>query len=173
MTIIVATREFIAADSLLGSTDAGDSTLTVVKVMRRRGGGLFATCGDSRRTHHFEKAVCGGREPAPLDLLEDEDFAAVLLMPDKGLVYFDTNFAPFPFGEDWLAIGCAQQLARSWMKHGEAQNLRDRAVTAIARSIEEDKRCGFPILVSRLDGASELIFEDGQVQKIPRCRGPK
>jgi hypothetical protein len=150
MTIIVATRDFIAADSRLSFGD-DDASLTVGKIFKRRGGGLFATAGDSRLTNAFEEAMKAGRRPKPLEVLEDECFEAVLLTPQRELICYDVNFAPFPFGEAWLALGGPRQVARSWLMNGADP------VGAIRRCIEVDRGCGFPILIAHLDGSHELI----------------
>lgn len=158
MTIIVATREFIAADSRL-SIEGGE-TATIGKIFKRRGGGLFATAGDSRRTHHFEKAMKKGREPDELDLLENEDFDAILLLPDRSLVRFDTNFAPFPVGESWVAVGAPSQVVRSWIIN------RADPVTALRRAIEVDSGCGYPITIAYLSGRIELMDHDGKITVV-------
>lgn len=157
MTIIVATREFIAADSRL--TD-GEKTVTVGKIFKRKGGGLFASAGDSRRTHHFDHALRDGKEPSALEVLENEDFEAVLLKADKSLVFYDSNFASFPVGENTLTLGCAAKVARSWLLNGADP------ITAIRRAIEVDPGCGWPITVAYLDGRVDVIDENGDVEHV-------
>ena len=163
MTIGIATRKFVAADSRLsfGTTDA---PLTVGKIFTRRGGGLFVTAGDSRRTRHFEVAMKSGKEPKELEILEDESFEAAVLMPDSELIVYDTNFAPFPVGEDCIVIGSGCTVARSWMLNGADE------ITAIRRCIEVDTGCGYPIVVAYLNGRVDLIDENGNVTPAKKAR---
>lgn len=159
MTIIVATRDFIAADSKLSRTGGG-SSLTVGKIFRRKGGGLFATAGDCRRTYHFEKSMRRAREPEPLECLEDEDFEAVVLLPDKRLIFYDSDYSPAPVAEESVAIGGPVQVVRSWMLHDTPP------ILALQRAIEVDSGCGYPITVAYLDGRTDLIDEAGNVTHV-------
>lgn len=157
MTIIVATRDRVVADSRLSYTDGTGLPVTIGKVFKRRGGGLFATAGDCRRTYHFEKAMRRGRDPQSLDCLEDEECDAVVLMPDGTLVTYDTDFCPAPIAEPWCVIGGPVQVAQSWLLHDASPEV------AIARCIEVDQGCGYPIQIAHLDGHFELLFEDGTI----------
>lgn len=151
MTIIIATREFIATDSRLVDDN---NPLTVGKIFKKRGGGLFATAGDSRRTHAFEKALKSGKAPPDLEILEDENFEAVLLTPKGELHVFDSNFAGFQVAEPWVVCGSGHLVAKSWMINGAD------VVTAIRRVIQVDKNCGYPIVVVPLKGKPQIIQEE-------------
>lgn len=150
MTIAIVTPTMIVADSRL-SNGIGTRPLTVGKVFPRKGGGLFVTTGDSRRTAHFEKAMIAGKDPEPLEVLEDEDFDAALLKADGTIVYYDSNFSPFPVAERWLSIGGPELVADSWMQHGAD------AILAVARCIEVHNGCGYPIQVVPLKGKAYQI----------------
>lgn len=156
MTIAIVLSDMIVADSRL-SNGIGTRPLTVGKIFRRRGGGLFVTTGDSRRTAHFEKAMVEGIDPEPLDQLEEESFDGALLKPDGSIVYFDASFAPFPIAEQWLAIGGPELVADSWMRHGPGATPKERALLAVARCIEVHNGCGYPIQVVPLKGKSYQV----------------
>ena len=160
MTIIVATRDRVVADSRLSYKDGSGLPVTIGKVFKRKGGGLFATAGDCRRTYHFEKAMRRGKDPEGLDCLEDESCDAVLLLPDGTLIMYDTDYCPTPIAEPWAVIGGPVQVAESWLMHGATPE------DAIARCIQVDFGCGFPIQVARLDGSFELVWESGEVTRV-------
>lgn len=151
MTIAIVLPDMIVADSRL-SNGIGTRPLTVGKIFRRKGGGLFVTTGDSRRTSHFEKAMVTGREPEPLDESSGECFDGALLKPDGSIVYYDCSFSAFPISEGWLAIGGPELVADSWMRHGEGETPKDRALLAVSRCIEVHNGCGYPIQVVPLKG---------------------
>ena len=80
MTIAIVVADMIVADSRLCGA-IGQRPLTVGKIFHRKGGGIFTTAGDSRRTAHFEKAFSVGKDPDPLEVQDDESFDAALLKP--------------------------------------------------------------------------------------------
>lgn len=160
MTIAIVLPDRIIADSRL-SGGVGERPLTVGKVFRRKGGGLFVTTGDSHRTAAFERAMSAGQAPAVLQ--EDgEGFDGAVLQPDGRIVYYDASFAPFPIAETWLALGGPELVANSWMAHLPGE-LSERAVLAVARCIEVHDGCGYPIQVVPLKGKPYQIEGPGAV----------
>lgn len=151
MTVALILRDRILADSRLNDEN---QPLTVGKIFKRKGGGLFVTAGDSRLTYSFERAMCRGKEPVAVDYEDDEDdeeFDGALLTKDRAIVVYDKNFAPFLVSEPWVALGSAYDVVRSWMLHDADP------VDAMRRAIEVDRQCGFPIVVAHLDGRFEII----------------
>lgn len=149
MTIAIVLPDRIVADSRL-SGGIGERPLTVGKIFRRKGGGLFVTTGDSHRTAAFELAMSAGKDPGVLTE-EGEGFDGALLRPDGSIVYYDASFARFPIAENWLALGGPELVANSWMAHLPGE-LAERAVVAVARCIEVHDGCGYPIQVVPLTG---------------------
>lgn len=158
MTIAIVSSEMIVADSRLCG-GIGERPLTVGKIFHRKGGGIFTTTGDSRRTAHFEKAMSAGKEPEPLEVQEDESFDGVLLKPDGKIVYFDLNFAAFPVSEKWIAVGGPELVASSWMMNNATP------IQAVARCIEVHNGCGYPIQVVPLKGKPYQIAGPWEVPK--------
>lgn len=161
MTICFANREFIATDSRLSFEPGSAKPLTVGKIFKRKGGGIFTTAGDCRRTSHLERALSRGCRPDPLEVLEGEDSDGLLLMPGGELIFFDTDFGSFPVGDEYVVIGAPVAVVESWLLHGADP------ITAIKRAIEVDPSCGYPIQVAYPDGRFELVDEDGTVTSGP------
>lgn len=158
MTIAIVLPTMIVADSRL-SLGVGTRPLTVGKIFHRKGGGLFVTTGDSRRTSHFERAMVRGREPEPLEELEGESFDGALLRPDGTIVYYDVSFAPFPVAEPWISLGGPELVADSWMRHGADP------ILAVARCIEIHDGCGYPIQVMPLKGKGYQVAGEWDLPK--------
>lgn len=158
MTIAIVLADMIVADSRLCG-GIGERPLTVGKIFHRKGGGIFTTTGDSRRTAHFEKAMVAGKDPEPLDVSDDESFNAALLKPDGSIIYYDLNFAAFPVSEKWVSMGGPELVADSWMMNGAS------AIQAVARCIEVHTGCGYPIQVVPLKGKPYQIAGPWEVPK--------
>lgn len=149
MTVAIVLPDRIVADSRL-TGGVGEIPLTVGKVFKRKGGGIFATAGDSYRTAAFERALSAGLEPT-VATEEGEGFSGALLKPDGSMLYYDASFAPFPIAKQWLCIGGPELVAESWMLHLPG-SLAERALVAVARCIEVHNGCGYPIQVVPLKG---------------------
>lgn len=149
MTIIVATRDRIVADSRLVGGD--NCYNTVCKIFRRRRDrALFATAGDSRLTDAFERAHRAGKIPEALEAREDEDFEGVILSKDR-LELVDKNFASFDVGEHYVILGSSWMVAKSWILNNATPE------DAVRRVIEVDAHCGFPIVVAPLHGPVSIL----------------
>lgn len=158
MSIGIVLPDRIVADSRL-SSGVGTRPLTVGKIFHRKGGGLFVTTGDSRRTAHFERAMTQGKEPELLEELDGESFDGALLKADGTIVYYDSSFSPFPVSEKWLSVGGPELVADSWMMHcGDP-------VLAVAKCIEVHNGCGWPIQVVPLKGKPYQIAGPWELSK--------
>lgn len=140
MTVALILPDRIVSDSRLVWT----KDHTVGKIFRRPDGALFTTAGSSRHTYAFEKAMLAGEEPEYLELLDDEEFQAAVLLPNGTIVVYDENFTPSTVGEPWTAIGSGEDVARSWYMHGHPPEL------CLERVFEVRTDCGGPVVTVML-----------------------
>lgn len=145
MTVALVLPDRIVSDSRM----PGPPHFTVGKIFRHPCGGLFVTAGNTRLTYPFEKAMQAGKDPEPMEMLEDESFEAALLLPDSRIVLYDDNFTPAYISEPWTTIGSGGEIARSWytnrMRYGLAPE------DCLERVFEVRDDCGPPIVTVTLE----------------------
>lgn len=144
MTVALVLPDRIVSDSRM----PGPPHMTVGKIFRHPCGGLFVTAGNTRLTYQFEKAMQAGGDPEPMEVLEDEEFEAILLLPDARIVTYDENFTPAFIGESWATIGSGGELARSWWMHAKQYQLTPE--DCIDRVFEVRDDCGPPVVTVML-----------------------
>jgi hypothetical protein len=138
MTVIVANRELMAADSLLTGGGAPVRTRKIFRVH----GHLFGVCGHWEDCQRFLQFLRSGGKDRPK--FTDEDTFCALELHPKGLNYWSSACIPTPLDDTFYAIGSGAPAALGAMEMGASP----RKAVEVACKYEE--HCGPPVRTAKL-----------------------
>lgn len=109
MTTVVASREWIAADSMIGS----EPPVSTEKIVRKDGR-LFSGAGQWTDVLQVIDYLCGGDEPD----LQERDAVDVVMVADDGIWVCNGALVKFRVTDERIAIGSGSAYATGAMDAG-------------------------------------------------------